>query len=212
MSAPRPLHTVAPRAATWPAGTSARAGGSGGTGNSSPDAQAFRALMGQVSRHSGARQVSPWTGEAQAEVERSPAQRSDPVTSRPAWAAATPGTASGASTLSRECATSLAPLLSGPPREGRFQLLLPGGRVLEIHYRSGERQAFVRLRTRHRATAHQLARQAEALAIRLGRECLKDVQVQVDRPEGRDDGEAELDISTRPDPDTGTDRDLPEAR
>jgi hypothetical protein len=168
--------------------------------------------MGQVSRHSGARQVSPWTGEAQAEVERASAQRSDQATNRPALTTATPGTASGASTLSRECVTALAPLLSGPPREGRFQLLLPGGRVLEIHYRSSERQAFVRLRTRHRATAHQLARQIEALAIRLGRECLKDVHVQVDRPEGREDGAAELDISTRPDTDTDADRDLPEAR
>lgn len=207
MSTPRPLHTAAPRPAGLTAGASTRPGAGGGSAPAH-EVQAFRALMGQVSRHSGARQVSPWTGEAQAEVERASAQRSEQVTSRVAPTPATPGTASGASTLARECVTALAPVLCGPPREGRFQLLLSGGRVLEIHYRSSERQAFVRLRTGHRATARQLARQLESLSIRLGRECLKDVHVQVDSPDGRDEGGAEPD--TRPD--TDTDSDLPTVR
>lgn len=175
MQALRAPSPASSRPGSSAASTSARA--AAGTG---AEAHAFRALVGQVSRHSGARQVSPWTGEAQAEPERQTTPQAEAGAPRPAIAATGPAAASGAQSLQRECVLALVPVLCGAPREGRFQLLLPGGRMLEISYRSSDRRAVVRLHTRHRATARQLARLAESLAIRLGRECLKEVQVLVD--------------------------------
>jgi hypothetical protein len=195
-AASRPGGSTVSTSVSTSASTSARTGA--GTG---ADAHAFRALVGQVSRHSGARVVSPWTGEAQAEPDRQASPQAEPGVPRPAIAATGPAAASGAQTLPRECVLALVPVLCGAPREGRFQLLLPGGRTLEISYRSSDRRAVVRLHTRHRATARQLARQAESLAIRLGRECLKEVLVLVDDADTDADTDANSAANPRANPD-----------